>query len=211
MKYLFPLLLALLGLAGCSSPPEAPEAPPAPMATGTLDVLVTKALEIEKLKLEMRNTALMGMIKFADQSNSEFAKGAVAGMAQSLIGESGGATPTGGNVVQSLIRQTTEDKRLNMEYALRNKELDQQTGVLAFFREGVDSLYKLGHLTMGYKMGKLGLSYDYKKYAATLGAIDSMANRGFSATSEAWGYLDKRPYFVLPAGATPVATEEAGP
>lgn len=207
MKYLLPPLLALLGLVGCGASPAAPEAPPAPMATGTLDQLMIKTLELEKARLEMRNTALMGLIKFADQSNSEFAKGAVSGMMQATLSEAGGGggVSPGAGVMQSVMRQASEDKRLGMEYALRNKELDQRTGALAFFERSVDALYKLGTLSTGYNLSKLGLKYEFDKYTTTLGALDSMADRGFRATSEAWGYLDKRPYFVLPAGAVPVA------
>lgn len=206
MKRLFLILLLPLVavLSACGSAPEAPPVAPVAISTGTLNTLLEKAMELEVKKLEARNTALLGLIKFADESKSEFAKGAVAGMMQTMVNGGGavGGDSMAGNPVQSLVRTQMEQQRMSYDYSLRNKELDQRVGPLAWLREGTQALATVGSLTMGYNLQKQSMAYDYNKFGLTLGAIDGMADRGFGAVSESWKYLSERPFFTPPAGST---------
>ncbi len=106
--------LSLFGLAACQTPPPVA---PAPAVTQTT---LNQLLEVRAKELELEKINLMTMIKFAVDSDSEFAKGAVLGM--SMGRGQGGASSGGSSTTQTIMAaqaqaDATALRREEMAYA----------------------------------------------------------------------------------------------
>jgi hypothetical protein len=196
------LALSAFALAACETNPSKPEpvaAKPVPVAPAPTKTLVEMQYELDKLAMELELKRTMAMIKFADESKSDYAKGVVSGK---LMNDS---PPAAQQQRPSFVQVAQQQQQHAAEVDLRHAELAERN---SWWNKGLQVTDRV----LGFKM--FGKNLDQERYRidqsnsqqrflfGTLRGTQQDAY-GFSAT-----VLEHGPY-VLPAGATPAATTPA--
>ncbi|MDP3887014.1 hypothetical protein [Hydrogenophaga sp.] len=140
------IALTALALAACETNPAKPEpaktvaAAPAPAKS-----LVEMQYELDKAAMELETTQTMALIKFADESKSDFAKGVVAGRIMNSGGQAPQAAPR-----QSFVQVAQQQQRQAAEIELRTKELEERNSL---WNKGLQVFDR----AVGYRMFSKGL------------------------------------------------------
>lgn len=183
-------------LAACDSAPTKPEAPkaiatgaPAPAAVAPGKSLVEMEYELRKLEIEGKTkreqTRMMSLVKFADESKSDFAKGVVAG----LLGQPQ-AEPEAPR--QSLLqaqadteRRASQERREQAQIEFAKAQLDSQNSLwnrgLQLWDRGVDlAKFKMG---LGWQKTQTVLANEQERFR--LDTVRGAQSDGFSQGSGA--------------------------
>jgi len=199
------LALSAFALAACETNPSKPEpvaAKPVPVAPAPTKTLVEMQYELDKAAMELETTKTMALIKFADQSGSDYAKGLVSGIING--GGSGAQAPTAA-ARPSFVQVAQQQQQHAAEVDLRRDELAERN---SWFNKGLQVTDRV----LGFKM--FGKNLDQERYRIDQSNSQQRFLFGTlrGTQQDAYGFsgtvLEHGPY-VLPAGATPAATTPA--
>ena len=196
--------LSTLALAACVTNPAKPEpAKPVAAAPAPAKSLVEMQYELDKAAMELETTNTMALIKFADESKSDYAKGLVSG----LINGGAGAQAPAAAPRQSFVQVAQQQRRQAAEIELRTKELEERNSL---WNKGLQVFDR----AVGYRMFSKGL--DFQKYQLDQSnsqqryTLDTVRGTQQDAYGFSGTVLEHGPY-VLPAGATPAAATPVAP
>ncbi|MBQ0919075.1 hypothetical protein KBW71_11565 [Hydrogenophaga aromaticivorans] len=196
--------LSTLALAACETNPAKPEpAKPVAAAPASTKSLVEMQYELDKAAMELETTRTMALIKFADQSGSDYAKGLVSGIIN------GGAQAPAAAPRQSFVQVAQQQQRHAAEIELRTEELKERNSL---WNKGLQVFDR----AVGYRMFSKGL--DFQKYqldqnnAQQRYTLDTVSNTSLSSQQAGYEFNSRIPYyFSLPAGSQGVAPVSATP
>jgi len=192
--------LTTLALSACETNPAKPQpaaaVPPLLPAQAAPVSLVEMQHQLDLKAMDLENTRTMALIKFADQSGSDFAKGLVSGM----LGKSGAASPPATAQRASFAQMAMQQQAQAADIDIRKAELAERT---SWFNKGLQVTDRV----LGYRM--FGKNLEHQRYS--LDASNSQQRYLFDSLrgtqQDAYGFsgtvLEHGPY-VLPAGATDV-------
>jgi hypothetical protein len=149
------IALTTLALSACETNPAKPQpaaaVPPLLPAQAAPVSLVEMQHQLDLKAMDLENTKTMALIKFADQSGSDFAKGLVSGM----LGKSGAASPPATAQRASFAQMAMQQQAQAADIDIRKAELAERT---SWFNKGL----KVTDRVLGFKMFSKGL--DQERY-----------------------------------------------
>ncbi|MGS5089073.1 hypothetical protein ACVC7V_21520 [Hydrogenophaga sp. A37] len=183
-------------LAACDSAPTKPE-PAQAVATGAPAYapaapgksLVEMEYELRKLEIEGKTkreqTRMMTLVKFADESKSEFAKGVVAGLLGQPQAESEPARQSLLQAQANAERRAAQERRDKAQLELAKAQLDSQNSgwnkFLQVWDRGVDlAKFKLG---LGWQKTQTVMANEQERYR--MDTVRGAQSDGFSLGSGA--------------------------
>lgn len=190
--------LSLL-LAACETNPTVKaesQVPPVATAAQMPKTLVEMEFELEKARLQHETTQTMALIKFASESDSDFAKGMVAGMMGGAKAPAAGQRQ-GGGFLQAAMAQ----KQHEAAVALKREEMAAQN---SFWNRGLQVFDRV----IGYRQFRVGA--DLQRFGMQLNADQEQALWNNLYRTQQGGYdfgktvLEKVPC-VLPDGTALVS------
>lgn len=199
------LALSAFALAACETNPSKPEpvaAKPIPVAPAPTKTLVEMQFELDKAAMVLETTKTMALIKFAAESDSDYAKGLVSGI---IKGGGSGAQAPAAAARTSFIQVAQQQQQHAAEIDLRTKELEERN---SWWNRGLQVTDRV----LGFKM--FGKNLDQERYRIDQSNSQQRFLFGTlrGTQQDAYGFsgtvLEHGPY-VLPAGATPAATTPA--
>lgn len=197
------LALSAFALAACETNPSKPEpmaAKTVPVAPAPTKTLVEMQYELDKAAMELETTKTMALIKFADQSGSDYAKGLVSG-----IINGGGAQAPAAAARPSFVQVAQQQQQHAAEVDLRHAELAERN---SWWNRGLQVTDRV----LGFKMFGKNLDQERYRIDASNSQQRFLFNTVRGTQQDAYGFsgtvLEHGPY-VLPAGATPAATTPA--
>lgn len=189
------IALAAFGLSACTTTPASPAPAAAPAKT-----IVEMEFELRKLELDAEKTTTMSLVKFAADSDSDFAKGVVSGLLGSKFSGNSAGQGSRPSIMQAQAQQE--------EIALRRYALEQQNG---FWNRGLQVLDRglaFAQFSRGLGFQKFQIEQSNAQSRYTTDALRGTQQDGYEFNSRV-PY-----YFSLPMGsqsvtpaAMPVATE----
>lgn len=192
-------------LAACETNPTVKaesQVPPVATAAQMPKTLVEMEFELEKARLQHETTQTMALIKFASESDSDFAKGMVAGMMGGAKAPAAGQRQ-GGGFLQAAMAQ----KQHEVAVALKREEIAAQN---SFWNRGLQVFDRV----IGYRQFRVGA--DLQRFGMQLNAdqeryrLDNLYQVQQGSYDFAGKVIDKGPYFFsLPAGSQPVQANPA--
>ncbi len=200
------LTLAAIGLslflAGCiETAPKAvskPAEPPMATAAQTPQKsIIEMEYELRGKEIDLQTTQAMTLIKFAAESDSDFAKGMVAGMfgGKSLVGAS--SATGGGSFMQAVMKERQRQDAIELER-------ERIAAENSLWNKGMDVL----HLLFGDRRDKRYVNL--QRFGMELNAEQDRYRLDTYFRTQQAGYdfagkvVDKGPY-TLPAGSHPVS------
>lgn len=203
MGFLIACVAMLLAACGATMPAAdqkpAAEPPPPPLlpAQAKPVSLVEMQFELDKKAMELETAKTMALIKFADQSGSDFAKGLVAGMINGGSGQGqAGAAPSPQR--PSFAQLGAQQAAHAAEIELRKAELEERT---SWWNKGLQVTDRV----LGFQMFSKGLDQERYRLDASNSQQRYMWDTMRTTQQDAYSFggriLDHGPY-VLPAGVT---------
>jgi hypothetical protein len=144
--------LTTLALSACETNPAKPQpaaaVPPLLPAQAAPVSLVEMQHQLDLKAMDLENTKTMALIKFADQSGSDFAKGLVSGM----LGKSGAASPPATAQRASFAQMAMQQQAQAADIEIRKAELAERK---SFWNKGLQVFDR----AVGYRMFSKGLEH----------------------------------------------------
>lgn len=187
-------------LAACETNPTVKaesQVPPVATAAQMPKTLVEMEFELEKKRLEHETVQTMALIKFASESDSDFAKGMVAGIVGGAKAPGAGQRQ-GGGFLQAAMAQKQHESAV----ALKREEIAAQNSL---WNRGLQVFDRV----IGYRQYRSDV--DLKRFGMRLNAdqeryrMDSLYRVQQGSYDFAGKVVDKGPYFFsLPMGSQPL-------
>lgn len=187
-------------LAACETNPTVKaesQVPPVATAAQMPKTLVEMEFELEKKRLEHETVQTMALIKFASESDSDFAKGMVAGIVGGAKAPAAGQRQSGG-----FLQAAMAQKQHEVAVALKREEIAAQN---SFWNRGLQVFDRV----IGYRQYRADV--DLKRFGMQLNAdqeryrLDNLYRVQQGSYDFAGKVVDKGPYFFsLPMGSQPV-------
>jgi len=203
MKHTLMMLAAAatsLLMAACETNPTVKaesQVPPVATAAQMPKTLVEMEFELEKKRLEHETVQTMALIKFASESDSDFAKGMVAGIVGGAKAPGAGQRQ-GGGFLQAAMAQKQHESAV----ALKREEIAAQNSLWNRGLQVFDRVIGYRQFRVGADLQRFGmqLNADQERYR-----LDNLYRVQQGSYDFAGKVVDKGPYFFsLPMGSQPV-------
>lgn len=206
------LAFASLGVGCTTTPDEKPKEEPKPLVTmpRTSDATLDFVAKLAKLEMENQNLRMVGMLKFAEDSGSDFVKGFIAAQ----LGVSGGAQSGGSSAsgaIQTLMRTAVDMRKLEYAAESDKREHDGRYGLGArALQWGELGLSYLG-LRFGYRERMRRIDSEDTRYALTLDTMRYTQAAGYQFGSSLFNAYDNRIGGLVSRIPVGTPTEETPP
>ena len=191
----FAVAAAAIALTACA----APRAALTPVAEAPAKkTIVEMEFELRKLELETEQKSMMSLVKFADESKSDYAKGVVSGM----LGAKFGGSSAGASARPSIMQAQAQQSQIDLQRA----EFEARTGPWAKGMQvlGLVRDYSMFSKGLGFQKFQVESSNAQNRYM-----FDNMRGTqqdAYSFTRSAFGQGSSATLGGINAGATAAAT-----